>query len=147
MTNNANQKIRPDGLEGNLWCPSQSCSTSSVCGCVCVCVSQKLNCVWPFMTPWTVAHQAPLQNFPSRNTGVGCHVLLQGNYPTQGLNPRLLHWQADSLPLCHLGSPKGITRVTIVLALSFDTSFFPLFNVHSCGFLKIIIILWAGNLM
>ena len=26
--------------------------------------------------------------------------------PTQGLNPHLLHWQADSLPLCHQGSPR-----------------------------------------
>ena len=29
-------------------------------------------------------------------------------FPTQGPNPHLLHllhWQADSLPLCHLGSP------------------------------------------
>ena len=34
----------------------------------------------------------------------GCHFLLQGIFPTQGPNPCLLHWQADSLPLCHLGS-------------------------------------------
>ena len=31
--------------------------------------------------------------------------LLQGIFPTQGLNPRLLHWQADSLPLAPPGSP------------------------------------------
>ena len=29
-------------------------------------------------------------NFPSRNTGLGCHFLLQGIFPTQGLNPGLL---------------------------------------------------------
>ena len=30
------------------------------------------------MAPWTVAHQAPLPwNFPGKNTGVGCHSLLQ----------------------------------------------------------------------
>ena len=34
----------------------------------------------------------------------GCHFLLQGIYSTQGLNPYLLQWQANSLPLCHLGS-------------------------------------------
>ena len=36
------------------------------------------------------------------NTGVGCHALLQGNFPTQELNSSpwcLLHWQADSLPM------------------------------------------------
>ena len=44
-------------------------------------------------------------NFPGKNTGVGCHFLLQGTFPTQGLNPCLLSQQADSLPLSHLGSP------------------------------------------
>ena len=36
---------------------------------------------------------------------LGCHFLLQGIFPTQGSNPNLLHQQADSLPLSHLGSP------------------------------------------
>ena len=46
-------------------------------------------------------------NFPGKNTGVACHALLQRIIPTQGSNLcllRLLHWQADSLPLSHLGS-------------------------------------------
>ena len=30
-----------------------------------------------FATPWTVAHQAPLWDSPGKNTGVGCHFLLQ----------------------------------------------------------------------
>ena len=42
---------------------------------------------------------------PGKNTKVGCHFLLQGIFPTQRSNSRLLHWQADSLPLSHLGSP------------------------------------------
>ena len=33
-------------------------------------------------TPWTLAHQIPLSmGFPSKNTGVGCHFLLQGSQP------------------------------------------------------------------
>ena len=40
------------------------------------------------LSPW---------DFPGKNTGVDCHLLLQGILPTQGLNPHLLHWQADSL--------------------------------------------------
>ena len=47
-------------------------------------------------------------DFPVKNTGAGCHFLLQGIFPAQGSNPcllRLLHWQADSLPWGHLGSP------------------------------------------
>ena len=37
---------------------------------------------------------------PGRNTGVGCHALLQGTliFSTQGSNPGLLHRQADSSP-------------------------------------------------
>ena len=40
-------------------------------------------------------------NSPGRNTGRGCHSLLQGIFPTQGSNTCLLHWQVDSLPLSH----------------------------------------------
>ena len=60
-----------------------------------------------FATPWTVAHQAPLSMaFSGKNTGVGCHFLLQGIFLTQSLNPCLLYLlnrQVDSLPLSHLG--------------------------------------------
>ena len=44
-------------------------------------------------------------DFPGKNTGVGCHFLLQGIFPTQGSNPGLLHLlqrQEDSLPLHHV---------------------------------------------
>ena len=37
-------------------------------------------------------------NFSGKNTGVGCHFLLQGIFPTQGSNPlllHLLHWQVN----------------------------------------------------
>ena len=47
---------------------------------------------------------------PGKNTGVGWHALLQGIVPTQGLNPRLLHYQVDLLPLSHLESPQDPTR-------------------------------------
>ena len=54
-----------------------------------------------FVTPWTEVPPKPLcpWDFPGKNTGVGCH-LLQGIFPTQGLNPNLLHllhWQEGSL--------------------------------------------------
>ena len=41
---------------------------------------------------------------PGKNTGVGSHSLLQEIFLAKGSNPCLLsvlHWQADSLPLCH----------------------------------------------
>ena len=43
---------------------------------------------------------------PGTNTGLGCHALLQGIFPTQGSNPCLLHLlngQASSLPLAPPG--------------------------------------------
>ena len=64
--------------------------------------------LWPYglkparlLCPW---------NFSGKNIGAGCHFLLQGIYQIQGLNMHflcLLHWQADSLPLCFLVSPNN----------------------------------------
>ena len=49
---------------------------------------------------------------PGKNSGVGCHALLQGISLTQGSNPHLfhlLHWQAGSLPLAQPGKPSVCT--------------------------------------
>ena len=48
-------------------------------------------------------------HFPGKNTGVGCHFLLQGIVPAQGSNPGLLCWQADSLLL----SPRQVLCLLI----------------------------------
>ena len=62
--------------------------------------------------PWTIACQASLSmGFPGKNTGVGCHSILQGIFPTQRSNPHLLHWQADSTPVSYLRSPYEGSRV------------------------------------
>ena len=56
---------------------------------------------------------------PDKNTGVGCHALLQGIFPTQESNPGLPHFcrdslqticnmQTDSLPYDPPGKPKNI---------------------------------------
>ena len=45
-------------------------------------------------------------DFSGKNTAVGCRFLLQGIFPTQESSPCLLHWQANSLPLSHQGSPQ-----------------------------------------
>ena len=42
-------------------------------------------------TPWTVARLLYPWGFPGKNTGVGFHFFLQGIFPTQALNPGLLH--------------------------------------------------------
>ena len=48
------------------------------------------------------------------NTGVGCHALLQGLFPTQGSNPCLLgvlHWQQVLYHQHHLGSPVQLNSL------------------------------------
>ena len=74
---------------------------------------------WKFVRALCVSNCLPLYglkpsshlcswNFPDKNTGVGCPVLLQRIFLIQGLNPGLLcllHWQAGFLPLSNLGSP------------------------------------------
>ena len=43
-------------------------------------------------TPWTNTPGLSVHGDSSgKNAGVGCHALLQGIFPTQGLNPGLLH--------------------------------------------------------
>jgi len=46
--------------------------------------------------------------FPGKNTGEGCHSLLQGIFPTQGSNPMSPALQADFYCLSHQGSPIRI---------------------------------------
>ena len=37
-----------------------------------------------FVTPWTITCQDPLSvDFLGKNTGMGCHFLLQGNFPIE----------------------------------------------------------------
>ena len=49
--------------------------------------------------------QEPLSpwNFPGKSTGVGCHFLLQGIFPTQGSNLGLLHCGQALYHLSHQG--------------------------------------------
>ena len=53
-----------------------------------------------------LALQGTLKSVPSENPGVGCHFLLQGIFPNQGLNPTLLkfrqilyHWATREAPV------------------------------------------------
>ena len=48
---------------------------------------------------------------PGKDTGVGCHALLQGSFPTQGSNPGLLHCRWILYQLSHKGSPRKLEWV------------------------------------
>ena len=72
------------------------------CFC-CLVVKSCLTLLWPhglqparLLCPW---------DFLGKKTGVGCHFLFQGMFPMEPSKLCLLHWQADSLPRNHVGSP------------------------------------------
>ena len=72
---------------------------------------------------------------PGKDPGVGCHALLQGVIPTQGLNQRLLgrlRWQAGSLPPALPGKlfPSFVTSfASLELTWGHLVSFFYAFPV------------------
>ena len=50
--------------------------------------NQSFSHVQLFVTPWPVAHQAPLSiGYFWQDTEVGCHSLPQGNLPEPGIKP------------------------------------------------------------
>ena len=59
-----------------------------------------------FATPWIVACTKLLcpWDFQGKSTGVGCHFLLQGIFPTQGSNPGLSHCRQTLYRLSHQGT-------------------------------------------
>ena len=74
---------------------------SSICVCsvthLCLTLCEPMDCSSTGFSVYGVSQARILENF-----------LLQGIFLTQGRNPcllSLLHWQVDSLPLYHLGSP------------------------------------------
>ena len=79
----------------------------------CACVLNLLSCVQLFVTLWPTRPPCPW-DFQGKNTGVDYHALLQGFFPIQKSNLRLLsllRWRVGSLPLAPPGSPKALTRV------------------------------------
>ena len=63
-----------------------------------------------FATLWTMAHHGILcpWDFAGKNTGTGCHSLLQGIFQTQGSNQRHLHCRRILYLLSHWGSPWAL---------------------------------------
>ena len=87
--------------------------------CVYYCLVTKL-CL-TICDPWTAAHQAPLSmKFSKQERWSGLPFPSSRDLPGQGSNPHLLHWQANSLPLSHLGSPCVCVFV-IIYAMEFFT--------------------------
>ena len=79
--------------------------------------------------PLLQSHGAPMEltrflypwDLPGKNTRLDCFFLLQGISLTHGSNPHLQHWQADSLPLSHLGSPQFCVCVCVCVCVCIHT--------------------------
>ena len=56
-----------------------------------------MDCSLSVLCPW---------DSPGKNTGVGCHFLLQGIFPTQGSNPGLPHCRQILYHLSHQERPR-----------------------------------------
>ena len=107
---------------------------------------QLLSCVQLFVTPWTVAHQAPLHGiYQARILECVAISSTRGIFMTQGLNPcllQILHLQVDSLPLSHLGIPftwilswKNVCLMTHFLEiwfLSFQGNMLIIWQIYPC---------------
>ena len=72
--------------------------------------------------------RAPVSiGFSNKNTGVGCHFLLQGIFTTQGLIPQLLHCRQILYPLSHQGSHSWDLNLDLL-----DSLYFPaLYSISS----------------
>ena len=67
-----------------------------------------------FVTPSTVAHQAPLsKGFPRQAYQSGLPFPSPGDLPNSGIKPSS-YWQADSLTLSHQGSPTNSQKFEIL---------------------------------
>ena len=75
-------------------------------------------CGSPGLEHWSVAVEQKLRY------SAACRLFLD-----QGLNPYVLHWQVDYLPLNHLGSPFVILTLLYFLSLVESEYYFPLINI------------------
>ena len=80
----------------SLWCCNHRCCGKSFQSCLTLC--DPMDCSLPGCS----VHG----DSPGKNTRVGCRALLQGIFPTHGLNPSLLYCRQILYYLSHQGSPN-----------------------------------------
>ena len=78
-------------------------------------LSYVLSHVWLFASLWTVACWAALSvEFPRQEFWNGLPFPFPGGLPNPGIGPVPPAWQADSLPLSHLGNPLNWIITTVL---------------------------------
>ena len=84
-----------------------------------------------FVTPWTVAHQAPLSmGFPRQEYWNVLPFPTPGNLLDPGIEPMSPAWQVDFLPLSYLGSPQ---RLLVMIKVTYEFSNMILWRISSAG--------------
>ena len=106
-TKNNEDLVQPKKKKHNL-CSHKNLHMN-VCTCACSVASVVLGSVQDYrLQP---ARLLCAWDSPGKNTGVGCHALHQGIFPTQGSNPRCLHllyYRKILYPLSHLVSVMSV---------------------------------------
>ena len=87
-------KLEKAKIELNLWFTQEIVLCLIVQWCLTLCGSMDCS------PPGSSVHRDSL----GKNTGVGCHALLQGIFPTQGSNPGLMHFRQILYQLSYQGN-------------------------------------------
>ena len=83
--------------------------------CMLLLLVSHFSCVQLCVTPWTIAHQAPLSmRFPRQEYWSGLPFPSPGDLLNPGIKPVSPAWQAEPLPLNHQGSPSNIYVASIM---------------------------------
>ena len=120
-------------------------SVEWVCLCIrcdrlCVCALSCFSCIWPFVTPWTIAHQAPLSlGFTRQEYWSGLSCPPPGDLPDPGMEPTSPALQVDSLSLSHQGIPildsRHLSDTLFVNIFSYSVDYiFAFLNNHKFDF-------------
>ena len=81
-------------------------------------VMKLLSCVQLFVTPWTVAHQAPpSMEFSRQEYWSGLPFASPRDLSDPGVKPMSSALQADSLPLSHQGNPHSAAAAAAAKSL------------------------------
>ena len=116
-----------------------------VCKCTCVHVLSRFSHVW-FGNPMdcSLPGSSVHGDSPGKNTGAGCHALLQGISPIHGLSScllSLLHWQAGFLPtweaqlfLCYIRDKSLISHSSYYLSSN------NILTVHSYSLMPLVLV-------
>ena len=112
-----------------IWIFLHDVFVTHLCCYICLCIWHFLQATDPFLTLYcaVISHSVMSDSLwhygcslpgssvhvdpPGKNTGVCCHALLQGIFPTQGSNQGLLHCRRILYHLSHQGGPPYILSI------------------------------------